>query len=57
MFVALMVKFFNHDPSKSLPITQTKPGFDILSFFYLISMLEGDIDDKDPNVGNDSVDM
>jgi len=39
--VALIVELLFDDPSKNVPITQTKSQFDMLSFLYLILMLRG----------------
>jgi hypothetical protein len=57
MLVALIAELLYHDLSKSEPISQKKIGFDMLSFFYPILMLKGDIDLEDPNIGNDFDDM
>ena len=57
MLVALIVEILYHDPSKNIPITQTKFwfSFDMLNFFYLILML--DIDVEDPYIGYDFHDI
>ena len=57
MLVTLIIKLLYQDPTNGVHITQTKYGFYMLSLFILFWCLEGDIDDEDPNIGNDLDDM